>query len=67
VSREEAKNGRRKKLDEWFPTLVRYVGMGLLIYSGLVDRGANPALIPAAMAMIVFKTVYGAGPPSDKE
>lgn len=59
------KNGRRK-LDDWFPTVVRYVGVGLLVYAGVVDRGANPALIPAAMGMILFKTVYGSGPP-DKE
>lgn len=58
-------NGRRK-LDEWFPTVVRYGGFVLLLYSGVVDRGANPALIPAAMGMILFKTVYSGGPP-DKE
>jgi len=58
-------NGRRK-LDDWFPTVVRYCGVALLIYSGVVDQGANPALIPAAMGMILFKTVYGSGPP-DKE
>ena len=57
---------RRDLLDEWFPIIVRYVGVGLLVYAGLVDRGANPALIPAAMGMILFKTVYGSGPP-DKE
>jgi hypothetical protein len=58
-------NGRRKA-DEWFATVVRYVGVGLLVYAGVVDQGANPALIPAAMGMILFKTVYGGGPP-DKE
>jgi len=59
------KNGR-KRLDDWFPTVVRYLGVGLLVYAGVVDKGANPALIPAAMGMILFKSVYGSGPP-DKE
>ena len=65
MTRSKQPNGR-KRLDEWFPTVVRYVGVGLLIYSGVIDRGANPALIPAAMGMILFKTVYGSGPP-DKD
>lgn len=60
-------NGRRK-LDAWFPTLVRYGGVGLLIYAAVIDKGHNPALIPAAVGMILFKSVYGEGPPpSDKE
>jgi hypothetical protein len=59
------KNGRRK-LDDWFPTFVRYAGALLLLYAGVIDKGANPALIPAAMGMILFKSVYGSGPP-DKE
>lgn len=57
---------RQKRLDAWFPTVVRYVGIGLLVYAGLVDKGRNPALIPTAAGMILFKTVYGSGPP-DKE
>lgn len=65
MTRSKQPNGR-KKLDDWFPTVVRYVGVALLVYSGVIDRGANPALIPAAMGMILFKTVYGSGPP-DKE
>lgn len=60
-------NGRRK-LDNWFPTVVRYGGFALLLYAAFVDQGANPALIPTAAGMILFKTVYGEGPPpSDKE
>jgi hypothetical protein len=59
-------SARREALEEWFPTVVRYVGVGLLIYAGVIDKGANPALIPSAMGMILFKTVYGSGPP-DKE
>ena len=59
-------NGRRKALDVWFPTIVRYAGVGLLIYAAAVDRGRNPALIPTAAGMILFKSVYGEGPP-DKE
>ena len=53
----------RAQLDDWFPTVVRYVGIALLLFAGVVDRGANPALIPAAMGLILFKTVYGGGPP----
>ena len=51
----------RAVLDTWFPTVLRYVGLGLMIYGAAIDRGANPALIPAATGMIFFKTVYRAG------
>lgn len=51
----------REQLDEWFPTLIRYVGVGLIIYAAVVDRGHNPALIPAATGMFFFKTIYGGG------
>lgn len=57
----------RNRLDSWFPTLVRYLGVGLLVYAALVDKGQNPALIPTAAGMILFKTVYGEGPPSGKD
>lgn len=63
--RRRPTNGR-KRLDDWFPTVVRYCGIALLVYSGVIDHGQNPALIPAAMGMILFKTVYGSGPP-DKD
>jgi hypothetical protein len=53
-------------MDDWFPTVARYDGFLLLIYAGVIDHGQNPALIPAAMGMILFKNVYGSGPP-DKE
>ena len=59
-------NGR-KTLDEWFPTVVRYIGVALLVYAAVIDRGQNPALIPTAAGMILFKTVYGQGPPSKEE
>lgn len=62
--RKEA-NGQRK-LDKWFPTVVRYVGVVLLVYAAIIDKGRNPALIPTAAGLILFKTVYGSGPP-DKE
>jgi hypothetical protein len=52
---------RRKILDEWFPTVLRYAGVVLIVYAALVDMGRNPALIPAATGMIFFKTVYGGG------
>lgn len=55
-------NGRRS-LDNWFPTIVRYAGVGLLIYAAVIDKGQNPALIPTAAGMILFKTVYAGGPP----
>jgi len=28
-----------------------------MVYAALIDRGRNPALIPAATAMVFFKTV----------
>lgn len=65
MSEKKEPNGRRK-LDNWFPTVVRYVGVGLLIYAAVVDKGRNPALIPTAAGLILFKSVYGSGPP-DKE
>jgi hypothetical protein len=40
-----------------FPTVVRYLGVALIVYAALIDRGRNPALIPAATAMICFKMV----------
>jgi hypothetical protein len=58
----KTKNGQAT-LDKWFPTIVRYIGVGLMVYAALVDQGANPALIPTALGMILFKTVYGSGPP----
>jgi hypothetical protein len=51
----------RKRLDQTFPTLVRYIGVILITYAAIVDHGKNPALIPAATGMIFFKTVYGSG------
>lgn len=54
-------NGR-KKLDDWFPTVVRYGGFMLLFYAAVIDQGRNPALIPTAAGLILFKSVYGSGP-----
>lgn len=54
-------DGWRRVLDKWFPTVVRYIGVIGLGYGFFVDKGANPALIPAATGMILFKTVYGDG------
>lgn len=51
----------RRNFDGWFPTLARYAGVALMVYAALIDKGANPALIPAATGMIFLKTVYGAG------
>lgn len=58
---------QQKALDKWFPTIVRYVGVGLMLYAALIDQGRNPALIPTALGMILFKTVYGGGPPDEEE
>lgn len=66
MNRETKKPNGRRTLDEWFPTVVRYMGVGLLVYAAVVDRGRTPALIPTAAGMILFKSVYGGGPP-DKE
>lgn len=55
----------REVLDVWFPTVVRYAGVGLLLYAAVVDKGRNPALIPTAAGMILFKSVYGEGPPKE--
>jgi hypothetical protein len=52
---------KRKSFEEWFPIVLRYAGVGLMIYAAVVDRGRNPALIPAATGMIFFKTIYGSG------
>ncbi len=51
----------RRGFDAWFPTLVRYGGFILMVYAALVDRGRNPALIPAATGMIFLKSIYGNG------
>lgn len=55
-------NGNKRKiLDDWFPTVVRYLGVVLMFYATVIDHGHNPALITAATGMILFKTVYGNG------
>lgn len=48
-------------MDAWFPTIVRYAGFAAGIYGIFVDKGKNPALLPAATGMILFKTIYGDG------
>jgi hypothetical protein len=48
----------KRSFDYWFPTLTRYAGVALMVYAALVDKGANPALIPAATGMIFLKTIY---------
>ena len=50
---------KRRALDEWFPTIVRYLGIIILLWEVLVDTGKNPALITAAMGMILFKSLVG--------
>lgn len=51
----------RRNLDTWFPTLARYVGLVLLVYAAVVDRGRNPTLIPAGVGLALLKTVVGNG------
>lgn len=51
----------RLLLDTWFPTLARYCGLVLLVYAVLVDKGQNPALIPAATGLIFLKTAINGG------
>lgn len=61
MPRERKREPWRKRLDAWFPTLIRYIGVALIVYAALIDKGHNPALIPAATGMFFFKTVYGNG------
>ena len=51
----------RRVLDSWFPTVCRYCGLVLFAYAGIVDRGRNPALIPAATGLIFLKTALNGG------
>jgi hypothetical protein len=47
----------RRGLDEWFGTVARWAGLGLLLYSLLIDRLRNPALLPTATGLIFLKNV----------
>lgn len=47
-------------LDRIFPTIVRYIGVALMVYAATVDRGRNPGLIPAATGMVFYKTILKA-------
>lgn len=51
----------RVSLDAWFPTVLRYAGVVLILYAAIIDQGRNPALIPSAIGMIGFKSVYESG------
>lgn len=46
-------------LDRWLPTVVRYCGLALMGYAVFIDKGATPALIPAATGMLFFKNLVG--------
>lgn len=48
----------RRSLDVWFPTIVRYVGLALLLYAAWTKQ---VALVTAGTGMILFKTITGAG------
>ena len=60
-SKPHRKSSWRERFDRQFPTLVRYGGVVLMFYAALIDKGKNPALIPAATGMLFFKNVYGDG------
>ena len=49
----------RDALDSWFPTIVRYGGLGLMAYAVFLDHLAHLALVTAASGMILFKSVWG--------
>lgn len=40
-----------------FPTVVRALGIALLVYAVLIDRGAHPYYVPTAVTLIFFKMV----------
>lgn len=50
-----------KALDEWFPRIVRYCGLALLLYAGLFDHLDNPAMLPLGFGMVFFKNIYQSG------
>jgi len=50
---------------EWwrqnYPDLARLCGLVMFVYAGVVDKGRNPALVPAAMGLTLLKTVVNGG------
>lgn len=55
----------RRWLDEWFATIAHYAGLALLAYAFVIDRLRNPAILPAALALIFGKWVAGNGDHGD--
>jgi hypothetical protein len=56
----------REKLDVWFPTIVRYLGVLLtliLVTASILGRNDYPAAYVAAAGMILYKTVREAAAP----
>lgn len=54
----------RKELDDLFPTLVRYMGVGIIgVYVGAAFFGVHlpESILVAATGLILFKTVRGNG------
>jgi len=51
------KPGLRERLDLWWPTTVRYVGMAVAIYEILVDKFHNPSALVLAGGMMGLKEV----------
>jgi hypothetical protein len=58
---QKQKRQLRAFLDGWFPTISRYAGLALLGYSGVFDHFTNPALLTAAVALTLTKSVLGKG------
>lgn len=56
--RKRRRRVNQRTLDRWFPTVVRYGGIALMVYCAIVRQ---PALMAAATGMILFKTVVGDG------
>lgn len=60
----------RRQLDAWFPTVVRYLGVGLmvsLVGEAIFRHLEYPSLIVAASGMILYKTVVQAGKNDDED
>jgi hypothetical protein len=58
--RPPAKASRvQQALDSWFPTLVRYAGLGLMGWAVFFDHLAHIELVTASAGMILFKNVWG--------
>jgi hypothetical protein len=60
-SRPRKKPGLRARLDDWFATVVRYAGLGVIADAVFIDHLEHIALVTAGMGMILFKNVWHSG------